>query len=453
MRTAQLLTLLLPAIQAVKVTVNSNHPVKYIDEDSSDSEIILRCGFEVSEGIKVKFEEACQRFRSRNSNGGACAYVKWLAKGLPGASRDQFVTIARPAPQNYVLPSFQARYEIADPYSLRLKGPIKHDYLNGTYQCRVEVDIDAANNEDTANFDLFVRVPPKNVRLEAEEQPQLDQPVNFTCISDGHPEASYDWFFDGEKVDPRKDIPVLSASGKIDDDSITDQFSTFEDGKILHIKKVMVGHQGVYQCNARNDALKGGLRSQEVTVEPTYMNMSMVFWVGSGVAVIAACAILVILCCCCCGGEEEVTPRHPGAILHGRQVDPKTGREMNFSSGRHAVTPAKSQLTQSTFGSGGNTDDVYQQNASNSYYSQQQDLPPKFDLEATLRSQNDISMSQQNTMQNTMQNTPLSNPPQNAYEINNTPMNYARQSQQQMYNNYNEQQNALVQNSTHYDNY
>ena len=178
------------------------------------------------------------------------------------------------------------------------------------------------------------------------------------------------------------------------------------------------------------------------------------------------------------------------------------------------------------------TDDVYQQNPSNSYYSQQQDLPPKFDLEATLRSQNDISMSQQNTMPNTMQNTPLNNPPQNAYEINNTPMNYrklwylktsfiwddnfvildkilkmndfpdayfnvptfaqkfvvkllnslnkfldllfflknyaiiftffhkihnffphARQSQQQMYNNYNEQQNALVQNSTHYDNY
>merc|ERR1712046_275049 len=134
----------------------------------------------------------------------------------------------------------------------------------------------------------------------------------------------------------------------------------------------------------------------------------------------------------------------------GTQVDPKTGRPMNFSSGRHAVTPAKSQLTQSTFGSGGNTDDVFQQQPSDSYYSHNQNIPQKFDLEATLRSQDH---SQHNIVQGTMNNSTMNTPMNNAYEMSNTPMNYARQSQQQMYNNYNEQQHSLIQNSTHYDNY
>ena len=279
-------------------------------------------------------------------------YVKWLAKGLPGAGRDQFVTIARPFPENRILDSYQARFAVEDPYSLRLLAPIKHHYLNGTYQCRVEVDMDVNDNEDSADFDLYVRVPPKNVNLLAESKPQLDKPVNFTCQSDGQPKATVEWFFDGEKIEPTQDIPVLSASGKLKDDSTKGQFTTFDNGRILHIKKVMIGHKGNYQCKAINDALKEGLMSAVVEVEPTYLNMSMIFWVGSGVAIIAALAILIILCCCCCGDEKENKPP-PGHILHGTQIDPKTGRQINFSSGRHAVTPAKSQLTQSTFGSGG----------------------------------------------------------------------------------------------------
>ena len=56
--------------------------------------------------------------------------------------------------------------------------------------CRVEVDIDPENS-DSKEFDVFVRVPPKNVVLDAAEQPQLDKPINFTCNSDGKPSAKY----------------------------------------------------------------------------------------------------------------------------------------------------------------------------------------------------------------------------------------------------------------------
>merc|ERR1712110_737527 len=111
----------------------------------------------------------------------------------------------------------------------------------------------------------------------------------------------------------------------------------------------------------------------------------MVFWVGSGVAILATIAILIILCCCCCGGKDKNQPQ-PGQILHTQGMDHKLGRVEQFSSGRHVVTPAKSQLTQSTFTP--TQEDAYQH--TDSYYSmqgqrQQHDsMPQKFNLEDTL---------------------------------------------------------------------
>ena len=339
--------LFIPTIFSVKVTVNSNHKVKFIDEDSTDSEIILRCDFKVSPGIQDKFNQACKRNKEE-----PCAHVKWLAKGLPGPSRNQPVAIARPYPYNRVFGDYQTRFEVEPPYSLRLKAPIKHDLLNATYTCRVEVDLDSAKNEDSASFDLFVRVPPRNVFLEAQDRPQFDKPVNFTCKSDGQPAADFEWYFDGKQILTKQDIPVLSASGKLNDDSPEGQFKTLENGKILHIKKVMVGHKGQYFCKARNAALPEGKQSQVVDVDPTYLNMSFMFWGGAGLALLTVIVVLIILCCCCCKSDDN-RKHQPGLMLHSNGYDPKTGRQIDFSSGRNAVTPAKSQLTQSTFGSGG----------------------------------------------------------------------------------------------------
>ena len=73
MKSFIIFTSLLPIFPAVKVTVNSNHPVKYIDEDTAESEIILRCDFKVSEEIEDKFKQSCAAY-GRNKDRHPCAY-------------------------------------------------------------------------------------------------------------------------------------------------------------------------------------------------------------------------------------------------------------------------------------------------------------------------------------------------------------------------------------------
>ena len=169
-----------------KVIVNNNNPVYKIQEDSN-SDIALRCRIEYQDR---KGEEEVARRCQENPDEG-CPRVSWYVQNFVENPEGNRAVIARKVSDQEmrVLSMFSSRFTAEPQFNLRVQHPVLFNSFNGTYTCKVELDLYSMSEE--ASFGVLVQVPVTKVWVTGEEEPVLGSPttlklvnflINFNCI-------------------------------------------------------------------------------------------------------------------------------------------------------------------------------------------------------------------------------------------------------------------------------
>jgi len=310
-----------------KVIVNNKKPDLKIQENTEKSDIALFCRIEYQDR---KGEEEVARRCQENPDEG-CPRVSWYVQNFVENPEGNRAVIARKTSDQEmrVLSMFSSRFVTEPQYNLRIQHPVLFNSFNGTYTCKVELDLYSMSEE--ASFDVIVQVPVTKVWVTGEEEPVLGSPTTLKCNHNravGPPTIK--WFFDGDEIERQR-----TEASDIDQEL----HSTFKlSGQELIIDSVQKMHDGKYSCTAKNSVTPEAVTSDQAFVlKASKIDKVMVMYVAIGAGVVISLIVLMIFCCCC-GKSKKKKSRTPHV-----QYDEYVGQNVQFTAGRQDVNPARSQ--------------------------------------------------------------------------------------------------------------